>query len=259
VGPRPRGRRLVPARRTRRHHRLKILPPLLAWSLAAADWPWTLAAARSETIRLRVRNTGSDTLSPETGDRIGYRWLDLDGQRVGDEGMRTELPRALAPGASTSLDVRVAGPTTPAATPSSSASSASTSPGPPRPPPPPAPSTSSAAATQLQLLLLLATLLLIVHARRRRHPLACAAAPPRSLAAATFAQTLAFADLAGVPLAGGRALAASAAALPALLVLLAPRRLGPLLAASSPSPAPPSSSPTSCTCRCSAASSRCRP
>jgi phosphoglycerol transferase MdoB-like AlkP superfamily enzyme len=210
---------------------LKILPPLLAWSLESADWPWTLAAARSETIRLRVRNTGSDTLSPETGDRIGYRWLDDTDQRVPDEGIRTALPRALAPGASTSLDVRVAGPVTPgrytlefglvrehvawAPAPAAAARSVQV----------------VRRSAQLQLLLLLATLLLLVHARRRRHPLVLRHGPAAFTAAATFTQTLAFADLAGVPLyAGGRALAASAAALPALLVLLAPRRLGPWLA-----------------------------
>ena len=208
-----------------------VLPPLLAWSLAAADWPWTLATARSETVRLRVHNRGSDTLSPETGDRIGYRWLDASGQRLADEGVRTPLPHDLAPGASTSLDVRVAGPTTPGRYTLEFGLVREHVAWAPTPP--------DAARTvhvvrrsgQLQLLLLLATPLLIIRSRRRLGPLLLRCGPAAFTGAATFVQTLAFADLAGVPLhAGGRALAASAAALPALLVLLAPRRLGPLLA-----------------------------
>lgn len=210
---------------------LTVLPPLLAWSLESADWPWTLAAARSETVRLRLRNRGSDTLSPETGDRIGYRWRDAAGQRLPDEGIRTPLPRPLLPDESTSLDVKIAGPVAPGrytlefglvrehvAWATATAELAR-------------PVHVVRRSAQLQLLLVLATLLLVLHARRRRRPLVLAHGPAAFTAAATFVQTIAFADLAGIPLhAGGRALAASAAALPALLVLLAPRRLAPWLA-----------------------------
>lgn len=210
---------------------LTVLPPLLAWSLVSADWPWTLAVSRPETLRVRIRNVGADTLSPGTGDRVGYRWRDAAGQRLPDEGIRTPLPAPLAPGDSVSLDVRVAGPDLPGAytlelglvrehvawVPAADVAR---------------PVRVVRRSGRHQLLLLLAALLAVVQARRGRlGPLALRHGPAAFTWAAAFVQTLAFADLAGLPLyAGATALAASAAALPALLVLLAPRRLAPLLA-----------------------------
>ena len=209
--------------------------PLLAWSLQAADWPWTLPVGREEALRVRVRNMGAAHLSPETGDRLSYRWRTLDGRRVGDDGVRTELPVALAPGEATSVDLRVAGP-------------AQTGPhvlelGLVREHVAWAEADSGLAVTRTitvarrsdlaQISLVLATLALIVAARRRR--LGAAAlrrAPALWLWAATFALGLSFADLAGLPpWHGGLAISASAAALPALLVLCAPARVRPALAA----------------------------
>src|SRR5690606_33434617 len=87
-----------------------VAPRQLAWSLVAAEWPWTVPVGREQPLRVRVRNTGLVDLSPETGDRLGYRWRAPDGGRLGEEGLRSELPGPLAPGEAVSLDLRVSGP-----------------------------------------------------------------------------------------------------------------------------------------------------
>lgn len=214
---------------------IAVLPPLLAWSLDAAEWPWTLPVARADTMRVRLRNTGLETLSPETGDRIGYRWRDADDRRLADEGIRTPLPRPLDPGRSLAIDVRVAGPEHPgrytlelglvrehvAWV------------------PPPKDGRPVSATIQVvrrsarhNLALLLAALVALAAARRRKlSPLALRCGPAGFTWAATFTQTLAFSDLSGTPLwAGGVAVSASVAALPALLVLLCPPLLGRVVA-----------------------------
>ena len=213
-----------------------VREPLLAWTLAAADWPWTLAVGRDETIRVRVRNAGLADLSPETGDRLSYRWRGRDGRRLGEEGLRTELPAALAPGEEVSVDLRVAGPAqtgphvlelglvrehvawVPAA----------------RGGPPTVREVEVVRRSDLaQISLSIASLVLLVAARRGR--LGAAAlrrAPALWLWAATLTLGLSFADLAGLPpWRGSLAISTSAAALPALLVLAAPARLRPALAA----------------------------
>lgn len=209
-----------------------VQPPLLAWSLVAAEWPWTLPVARSETLRVRVRNTGSDTLSPETGDRLGYRWRDADDRRLADEGIRTPLPRPLAPGDALAVDIRVAGPERPGRYTLELAlvrEHVAWVPADPDSHPVAATIRVVRRSARLLTIFLLATLLTILAARRRLFP-AHTSGPALTTAAAVAAQTLAFADLAGVPLwAGGAALACSVAALPALLVLACPPRLGRVL------------------------------
>lgn len=214
---------------------ITVLPPLLAWELRAADWPWTLPVGREEQIHLRIRNTGAATLSPRTADRLSYRWRGPDGALLAEEGLRSELPADLPPGASTSVPLRVAGPTTPgphtlevglvrehvrwAAAPTTGL--------------PISASVLVARRSDLaQLLLLAATLTLLVQARRKRlSPAALRWLPALWSWAATLVLGLAFADLAGLPpWRGGLAISVSAASLPALLVLAAPGRLRPTIA-----------------------------
>ena len=211
-----------------------VQPPLLGWELRAVEWPWTLPVGREEVIRVRVRNTGLATLSPATADHLSYRWRHADGTAAGEEGVRSELPGDLPPGASVSVPLRVAGP--------------------PRtgahvlelglvrehvawaPPPTGSPNAATVFAVRrsdlTQLGLLALTLVAVVQSRRRRlGPAALRRLPALWSWAATYALCLGFADLAGLPpWRGGLAVSASAAALPALLVLAAPGRLRPLLA-----------------------------
>ena len=213
-----------------------VAPPLLAWSLVAAEWPWTVPVGREQRLRVRLRNTGLADLSPETGDRLGYRWRAVDGGRLGEEGLRSELPGVLSPGAAVSVDLRVSGPSQPGArilelglvrehvawvSPSPGAVSVAQ------------PVRVIRRSDLIQLALLLATLALIVAARRGR--LGAAAlrrAPALWLWAASLALGLSFTDLAAIaPWPGAVAISASAAALPAILLLLAPARVRPLLAA----------------------------
>ena len=213
-----------------------VAPPLLAWSLVAAEWPWTVPVGREQRLRVRLRNTGLADLSPETGDRLGYRWRAVDGGRLGEEGLRSELPGVLSPGAAVSVDLRVSGPAQPGVhvlelglvrehvawiAPSLDTISVAQ------------PVRVIRRSDAIQLALLLATLALIFAARRGR--LGAAAlrrAPALWLWAASLALGLSFTDLAAIaPWPGAAAISASAAALPAILLLLAPARVRPLLAA----------------------------
>ncbi len=212
-----------------------VLPPLLAWELRAADWPWTLPVGREELVHLRIHNTGTATLSPRTADRLSYRWRSPDGIAVGEDGLRSELPGDIPPGTSASVTLRVAGPTQTgpytlelglvrenvawAATPSAGL-----------------PISAAVFVTRrsdlAQLLLLAATLALVVQARRRRlGPAALRRLPVLWSWAATLVLGLSFADLAGLPpWRGGLAISVSAASLPALLVLATPGRARPTAA-----------------------------
>ncbi|MDC0668866.1 sulfatase-like hydrolase/transferase [Nannocystis radixulma] len=214
-------------------------PPALAWELVAADWPTRLAAAGSDEFTVTVRNTGAETWSPAAGDRLSYRWRTDDGAPLQHEGMRTELPHPVAPGETATVSVRVAGP--------------------PRagsyalalamvreqvrwfPPPTGSPSEHVVEvmlrSTRWQLALIAATLAGLVATRRRRPGpgswrwAALDLVPALWLWAAGVVLTFTFAELAAIELwQGGRAAAFSAAAVPALFVLLMPARARPWLA-----------------------------
>lgn len=212
---------------------LRVGPPALAWELVAVDWPGRLAASQEAAVALEIRNTGAAAWSPEAGDRLSYRWFTASGAPVGHEGLRTELPRAVAPGEAVTLEVRVAGP--------ARAGSYRLALGMVREqvrwfaPPTGLPSEHVLEVTwrsaRWQLGLLLATLAAIVVARRRRPAAgswrwaALGLAPIVWLWAAGAALSWTFAELAAVDFwQGGRLAAISAAAVPASLLLLAPAR-----------------------------------
>ena len=214
---------------------ITVAGPLLAWELRAADWPWTLPVGREELVRVRVRNNGLATLSPRTGDRLTYRWRLPDGSALGEDGLRSELPGDLPPGASASVPVRVAGPhqTGPHMLELGLVREHVAWAAPPTAGLPHSAAVLIARRSDLaQIALVLASLAALVQARRRRlGPAALRRLPALWSWAATFALTLGFADLAGLPLwRGGLAISASAACLPALLVLAAPGRLRPIFA-----------------------------
>lgn len=213
-------------------------PPALAWRLVGAAWPGRLAASQEAEVAVAVRNVGAEAWSPELGDRLSYRWSTAAGAPVGHEGLRTELPGPVAPGEVVRLTVRVAGP--------AHAGEYRLALGMVREqvrwfaPPGGLPFEHVVTVTwrsaRWQLGLLLATLAAIVLARRRRPAAgswrwaALGLVPPLWLWAAGVALSWTFAELAAVDFwQGGRLAAVSAAAAPALLVLLArPRWRGPV-------------------------------
>lgn len=87
-----------------------VAPVRLDWAIERADVPRRLWAGRTTTVHVVVRNTGGDTWSPRTGDRLSFRMRDESGEIVPADAMRTELPHDVAPGERVVVDVRVRPP-----------------------------------------------------------------------------------------------------------------------------------------------------
>ncbi|MEM6991206.1 MAG: sulfatase-like hydrolase/transferase [Myxococcota bacterium] len=84
----------------------------LAFSVVDIEDPGPVWVGRERSLSVTVRNDGADAWSESTADHLSYRWLDPTGEVV-DEGMRTVLPKDVAPGASTTLKMRLRGPPRP--------------------------------------------------------------------------------------------------------------------------------------------------
>lgn len=102
-GPPTAGPRLVPT---------TITPQRLSWALVHVDDPGAVLVGREGTLAVTVRNTGADAWSETTADHLSYRWRASSGEVV-DEGMRTVLPKDVAPGATAELAMRIRGPDAP--------------------------------------------------------------------------------------------------------------------------------------------------
>ena len=92
--------------------------PAAAYSadLVAADEHRRLVAGEHRPFRVRVTNRGPETWpggQREPLIRVAYRWCDGAGIAIVDEGFRSPLPAALAPGATCVVSAIVAAPTTP--------------------------------------------------------------------------------------------------------------------------------------------------
>lgn len=83
--------------------------PPLAWSIEAFDVP-ELAARGETTVRVTLTNEGCATWSPQTADRLSYRWFDTDGTTKRAEGPRTPYEEPVGPGEQTTVDLLVRGP-----------------------------------------------------------------------------------------------------------------------------------------------------
>ena len=87
--------------------RIELTRPRLAWRLVAADppsWGWTGSDIELPVV---LENTGADPWEPSRGDRLAYHWLGPDGAMLEFEGLRSELPGVVAPGARVELLARV--------------------------------------------------------------------------------------------------------------------------------------------------------
>jgi len=86
-----------------------------AASVLSAGTPWFLFVGRGEVrVPLHLRNEGTETWDPVRQFRVSYRWLTsgLFQARapIDIEGLRTELPKAVAPGESVVVEARIAPP-----------------------------------------------------------------------------------------------------------------------------------------------------
>jgi hypothetical protein len=92
--------------------------PVQAGPLAVRWLGYELETARAGaggTARVRVENAGTATWRSrrEAGVQLGYHWLDPLGNPVVWDGLRTPLPRAVAPGETVELTARVDAPRPP--------------------------------------------------------------------------------------------------------------------------------------------------
>lgn len=215
---------------------VRVGPPALAWEVVAVAWPGAVNAAQTATIAVEIRNTGSEPWSPAAGDRLSYRWRTAAGAPAQHEGLRTELPRAVAPGEAVEVLVRVAGPARAGeyALELTMVRELVRWFPPPTGAPPEHVVTVRLRAARLQLGVFAASALALLLARRRRPAAgswrwaALELLPALWLWAALSALTWTFAELAAIDFwQGGPAAAIGAAAVPAILALLVPARARP--------------------------------
>ena len=84
--------------------------PPLAWELESAGRPRVLWTDRNADLRVGLRNAGSETWSEEAGDHLSYHWRRPDGTVAEWDGMRARLGRAVRPGESVEVNVRIHAP-----------------------------------------------------------------------------------------------------------------------------------------------------
>ena len=83
----------------------------LAWAWAAVeDLPEELAVGELATTTLALTNMGTEPWLHESGDRLGYRWIDASGEPLAEEGLRTTLPAVVAPGETVQVTAQVQAP-----------------------------------------------------------------------------------------------------------------------------------------------------
>lgn len=92
-------------------------PPRLEGShdveYVALDAPAVVAAGTTITCTLTLRNRGWRTLSSADAIFASYHWLDRKGTVVVQDGERSPLPRAVAPGSACTITLRVGTPAAP--------------------------------------------------------------------------------------------------------------------------------------------------
>ncbi len=87
-------------------------PPTTLAATYAASPPATLAGGALATVAVSVTNSGTETWAPGGANpvRLSYHWYDPAGNVVVWDGLRSELPSAVAPGASATVNASVASP-----------------------------------------------------------------------------------------------------------------------------------------------------
>jgi len=83
--------------------------PRFAWEVLEHETPAIVWANRTETVRMRLRNAGTETWSEATGDHLSYHWITPAGAVVAD-GLRTGFAAPVAPGGEVEVLARLRGP-----------------------------------------------------------------------------------------------------------------------------------------------------
>lgn len=78
--------------------------------VVAHDTPGTMQQRESAEVRVVLANRGSKTWDPARAFNVSYRWTAPDGDALVADGERTPLPRAVPPGATIELRVRLVAP-----------------------------------------------------------------------------------------------------------------------------------------------------
>jgi len=90
---------------------VEVLPQRFSFEVESVSWPWWMPAVGEATVDVTVRNTGAATWSAEDRDRLSYHWYEADGVTLVErEGKRTRIARAVAPGEAITVPLVVSGP-----------------------------------------------------------------------------------------------------------------------------------------------------
>lgn len=84
----------------------------LAWSVEPFELP-DIQARGETSAAVTVTNVGCAPWTPQTADRLSYRWFAPDGTTKRGEGPRTAFEGVVEPGASATVDLRILGPSEP--------------------------------------------------------------------------------------------------------------------------------------------------
>lgn len=84
----------------------------LAWSIEPFELPDIQARGEASAV-VTVTNEGCAPWTPETLDRLSYRWFAPDGTTKRGEGPRTSFDSVVRPGESATVDLRILGPQNP--------------------------------------------------------------------------------------------------------------------------------------------------
>lgn len=102
------GRRPLEIGEARRQ--IAVGPSDLSWALVEVDAPRLMAPGEHTRTRIVLRNTGTVSWSRSQRDALSHHWLDDAGSHVRFDGLRTQLPRSVAPGETIELQARVQSP-----------------------------------------------------------------------------------------------------------------------------------------------------
>lgn len=90
---------------------VEVLPPRFAFAVESVAWPLWLPAVGVAEVEVTIRNTGAATWIAGARDRLSYHWLEADGTTVVErEGRRTAIPLEVAPGEVVTVLLGVRGP-----------------------------------------------------------------------------------------------------------------------------------------------------
>lgn len=85
----------------------------LAWALLRAEPVSRVWANRTTHVELELQNLGTEPWAEASGDHLAYHWLDLDGQVVERDGLRTSFRKPVQPGERVIVRATLRGPSQP--------------------------------------------------------------------------------------------------------------------------------------------------